>query len=56
MNKDPDIVSKSENIIILDIKSDVCMANQCKDTEHTRHVYRRVHFVINGDNCKMQKI
>ena len=31
----------------MDIKSDVCMANNGKDTKHTRHIYRRVHFVRN---------
>ena len=32
------------------------MANNGKDTKHTRHIARRMHFVRNGENCKMHKI
>ena len=32
------------------------MANNGKDTKHTRHVSRRVHFVSNGENYRMHKI
>ena len=32
------------------------MADNGKDTKHTRHIYRRVHFVSNGEKCKMHKI
>ena len=32
------------------------MANNVKDTKHTRHISRRMHFVRNGENCKMHKI
>ena len=27
-----------------------------KDTKHTRHIERRMHFVRNGEKCKMNKI
>ena len=27
-----------------------------KDTKHTRHIARRMHFVRNGEKCKMHKI
>ena len=27
-----------------------------KDTKHTRHIARRMHFVRNREKCKMQKI
>ena len=27
-----------------------------KDTKHTRHISRRMHFVRNGEKCKMNKI
>ena len=27
-----------------------------KDTKHTRHIDRRVHFVRNGEKCKMHMI
>ena len=56
LNKDPDIVPEKSPIIILDSKSAVCMAKNGKDTNHTRHIARRVHFVRNGEKCKIHKI
>ena len=47
MNKDPDVVPEQSPLIILDIKSDVCMANTFKDTKHTRKFSRRKTFVRN---------
>ena len=32
------------------------MANNSKDTRHTRHIYRRANFVRNGEKRKMHKI
>ena len=32
------------------------MAKNGNDTKHTRHIARRIHFVMNGEKCKMQKI
>ena len=32
------------------------MAKNGKDTKHTRHIERRIHFVINEEKCKMHKI
>ena len=32
------------------------MANNGKDTKHTKHIARRMDFVSNGEKCKMQKI
>ena len=32
------------------------MANNGKDTKHTRHIARRIHFVRNGEKCKIHKI
>ena len=49
LNKDPDIVPEEAPLSILDSKSAVCMANNGEDTNHTRHTYRRVYFVINGE-------
>ena len=49
LNKDPEIVTKEAPLIILDSKSAVCMANNVKGTKHTRHIYRRVNFVRNGE-------
>ena len=31
LNKDPDIVPEEAPLIVLDSKSDMCMANNCKD-------------------------
>ena len=56
LNKDPDVVPEEDPIIILDSKSAVCMSNTDNKTKHTRHISRRVHFVSNGENCKMHKI
>ena len=32
------------------------MAKNSKDTKHTRHIARRMHFVRIGEKCKMHKI
>ena len=56
LNKDPDIIPEEAPLIILDSKSDMCMANNGKDTKHTRQIARRMHFVRNGEKCKMHKI
>ena len=32
------------------------MDNNGKDTKHTRHIVRMMHFVMNGEKCKMQRI
>ena len=32
------------------------MAKNGKDTKHTRHIARRMHFVRNGEKCKIHKI
>ena len=49
MSKDPDIFSEEYPLIILDIKSDVCMSKNGKDTKDIRHISRRMHFVSNGE-------
>ena len=56
LNKDPDIAQEEAPLVILYIKSYVCMDNNCKDTKHTRHISRRVHHVKNGKKCKIHKI
>ena len=56
LNKDPDIVPEEDPLIVLDSKSAMCMAKNGKDTKHTRHISRRINFVINGEKCKMHKI
>ena len=44
LNKDTDIVPEEYPLIILDSKSDMCMAANGKDTKHTRHIASRMHF------------
>ena len=56
LNKDPDIVPEEAPLIVLDSKSAMCMDKNYKDTKHTRHIARRMHFVRNGEKCKMHKI
>ena len=56
LNEDPDMVPKEAPLIVLDSKFSMCMANNGKDTKHTRHIARRMHFVRNGEKCKMHKI
>ena len=56
LNKDPDIVPEEDPLIILDSKSAICMSNNDKDTKHTGHISRRMHFVRNGEKFKMHKI
>ena len=55
-NKVPDIVPDADPLIILDIESSVCMAYNSKNTNNTRHIYRRVHFVRNGKNKKCKRL
>ena len=43
-------------MIVLDSKSDMCMVKSGKNTKHTRHISRIMHFVRNGDKYKMHKI
>ena len=56
LNEDPDMVPKEAPLILLDSKSAMCMAKNGKDTKHTRHITRRMHFVRNRKKCKMHKI
>ena len=56
LNKDTDIVPEETAIITLDSKSSVFMANNGKDNNNTRRIARRVHFVRNGENIKINKI
>ena len=56
LNEDPDMVPKEDPLIVLDSKSTMFLANNGRDTKHTRHIARRMHFVRNGEKYKMQKI
>ena len=48
LNKDLDIFIEEAPLIVFYCKSDICMANNGKDTKHTRHTTRIIHFVRNG--------
>ena len=50
------IVPEEAPLIVLDGKSAMCMSKNGKDTKQTRHIARIMHFVRNGEKCKMQKI
>ena len=56
LKKDPYTVPEEDPMIILYSKSDVCMANNGKDVNHTCHIARRMHYVRNGENFKMHKV
>ena len=56
LNEDPDMVPKEALLIVLDSKSSMYIAKNGRDTKHTRHIARRMHFVRNGEKCKMHKI
>ena len=43
-------------MIVLDSKSTMCIAKNVKDTKHTRHIARRMHFVRNGEKFKIHRI
>ena len=47
---------KEAPLIVLDSKYAMCMDKNGRDTKHTRHIARRIHFVRNGEKCKMHKI
>ena len=44
LNEDPDMIPKEATLIVLDSKCAMCMANNGKDTKHTRHIARRMYF------------
>ena len=56
LNEDPDMFPKEAPLIVLDSKSAMSMAKNGRDTKHTRHNARRIHFLRNGERFKMQKI
>ena len=56
LNKDPDLVPEQAPIVILDNKSDMCMAKNSDYTKNTRHISIRMHFVRNGEEWNFHKI
>ena len=55
LNEDPYMVSKEAPLIILDSKSAMCMAKNGMDTKHTRHIARRMHFVVMKRSARFTK-
>ena len=53
LNKDTNIVPEEYPLIVLDGKSAICMAQNGKDTKHTRHIARIMNFKRNVEKCKM---
>ena len=56
LNKDADRVPEEAPLIVLDIKSAMCMAKDGNYIRNTSNIARRIHFVSNGEKCKMHKI
>ena len=56
MNKDSEIVPEEDPLIILDMKSAMCMVNNGKDTKNIRHIARRMNLLRNYENCNIQNI
>ena len=56
LNKGPYIVPDEALLVVLDSKSSICMAENGKNTKHTRYISRRMNFVNNGEKCKMHNI
>ena len=50
------MVPKEARLIVLYIKSAMCMAKNVKDIKHIRHISRIMHLVRNGEKCKMHRI
>ena len=56
LNKNPDRVPQQAPLIVQYRNSAIYMANNGKDTKHTRHISRKINFERNGEKCKMHKI
>ena len=55
LNNDLDVVPEQAPLIILDIKSDICMAMNGKDNKHTRYISIRKHCVRNVEEFNLHK-
>ena len=56
LNKDPDIFPGEDPLIFLDSNYAMCMTKNVKDTKHTRHIARKMHFVNNGENARCTRL
>ena len=54
-NKDTDVVTEQEYLIIMDIKSAICMDKYNKEIKQTINISRRMHFVRNGEKWNFHK-
>ena len=55
MNKDPYVVPELAFLIILDINSDICMANNDKEIKPTRQIAIIMHFLRNDEEFNLHK-
>ena len=55
LNKNADVVPEQAPLIILDVKSSVCMDKNGEDTKHTRHIFIIVNFLRNGEEYNFHK-
>ena len=55
LNRDPYVVPEQPPLVILDIKSCVCMDKNSNDTKHTRQISRIMHFVRNDKEYNLHK-
>ena len=55
LNKDSDVVPEYSPLVVLGRKSAIYMAKNGKDTKHTRHIFRRIRFVRNSNECNFHK-
>ena len=53
LNKDTYIVQEEDTLIILDNRSAMCMANNGKDTKHSRQISRIIHLVRDDEKCNI---
>ena len=57
LNKDPYVISTQETLIVLDIKSSVCMDNDDKDTKHNLRMTLIIHvlsFISENNNLVLR--
>ena len=50
------MVPNEAPLIVLESKYAICMSKNDKNNKHTKHIARIMHFVSNGEKCKMHKI
>ena len=56
LTKDPDTILEKAPLIRLDRNYALCMGSNGNDTNHSRHIYRRVYLLLNGDDFNINNI